>query len=137
MKTCTAAQGFGYVELLTAIVVLAVCLAPALEALGQGGRLAALAGDEMAARLRLGSCMEETLARPYSTLAAHVTAPGVAGGLSDAPDAAPRCLVYVQAWDGDDADADGDGSTGADPDLLAVRVAIDATPLATSSLVAP
>ncbi|MGE0486589.1 MAG: hypothetical protein AB7Q81_20720 [Gammaproteobacteria bacterium] len=129
--------GFGYVELLTAIVVLAVCLAPALESLGQGAGLAARSRGELRERLRLLSCLEEVLALPYSTLAASVTAPGVVSTLSDDVAAAPRCLVYVQPWDGDDADGDGDGSTGTDADLLAVTAAIAASPLAVSTLVTP
>lgn len=129
--------GFSYVEVLVAVLVLVVSLPPAIEALRTGMTAGQVHESLLTLRGRLSSRMEEVLARPFSELAAAALAAG--GGptsYSDAPGSPERLVVLLSFYDGDDADADGDPFTGADPDLLWVRVEAEGTSYAFQSLVA-
>ncbi len=126
--------GFTYVEALVATVILAVSLLPALEALTSGIQGSAVLETHATDAYLLRAKMEEVLAQSFSDLEAAATAaggPGNTAGYSDTiPLAGGRTVtrnVYLGAYDGDNADADNDPFTGADPDLLWVRVEIPDT----------
>jgi hypothetical protein len=123
------------VEVLVAVVLVAVALVPALEAL-QTGILGASVHATLAVQQRhLTSKMEEVLAQPFGALAlAGAAAAGGPTSYSDAPSSPDRRLVYLDRWDGDNADLDDDPLTGTDDDLLRVRVEIEASALALETL---
>lgn len=68
--------GFSYVGVLVAVVVLAVCAAPAADAVRNASAATAVSGVQLRALLCLKSRMETVLAEPYQVLQA--AAAGVA-----------------------------------------------------------
>lgn len=122
--------GFSYVEVLIATALVAVALAPALDALISGiqgaGVHVALAEEHYHALGRL----EEVLAEPFATLDAEALSAGgptVPTAYSDAGGTPRRRLVFLARYDGDDADTDGNPFTGGDAGLLWVAVEIEHT----------
>ncbi len=116
--------GFSYVEVLVAVALIAVCLVPAIQAL-QSGILGASVHEELALdQYALVTKMETVLAEPFGTL----DAAGLAAGNPAAPPnptppySTSPFLVYVARFDADDADGDGLPHTGAEDDILWVRV---------------
>ena len=131
-------QGFSYVEVLIATVLIAMSLVPALEALQTGlqgsSNYLHVVEDHNYVQARL----EEVLAEPIDALEAAALAAGSPTALSsysDPPATERRLLVYVSRYDGDDADSDADPFTGTDAGLLWVRVEIETTALAVESLI--
>lgn len=115
-------RGFSYVEILLSVVLLAVLLVPALEALQSavaGNQNAALAGRELA----LQDKMERVLARPFAELYAQTYAAGgntptsVSVSLSDSAGAPARRNVVLYRYDAAAA-----APSAADTGLLAVTV---------------
>jgi type II secretory pathway pseudopilin PulG len=141
MTTARAQRGFLYVEVLVAVLVLAVCLPAALSALTAATRAAAAERSAVARRYRLNGLMEQLLATPYAALDAAALAAGSAAApttYSDAVGTADRRLVLIARYDIDDADGDGDPLTGGDPGLLWIRVSIEnAPPYLLETLTAP
>ena len=99
-------RGFSYVEVLLSVVLLAVMLAPALDALQS-----ALAGNqggaaELARQLALRDKMERVLARPFTELYVQTYAPGgntassVSASLSDPVGTPERRTVVLYRYDG-------------------------------------
>lgn len=129
------AAGFSYVEILLAIVLIAICLVPAMEALGPAFSNIAgreeLSGDFMALRSKL----EEVLAAPWSELedeAVPEGSPLLPTIFSETPYTMPdgRLItlnVYISGYDGNNADQDDDPFTGTDSGLLYVKVAVKGT----------
>ena len=127
-------RGVSYVEVLTAAIIIAVAVIPAMTAL-RGAMDTAEADTEATARhFQLVAKMEQVLAEPFTAVSAAVAGPASPSTYSDAPGSTDRRLVFVSLYDGDNADVDGDPFTGADPDLLWVRVEIEGTLDATESL---
>jgi len=115
-------RGFSYVEILLSVVLLAVLLVPALEALQSavaGNQNAALASRELA----LQDKMERVLARPFAELYAQTYAAGgntptsVSVSLSDSVGAPARRNVVLYRYDAAAA-----ALSAADTGLLAVTV---------------
>ncbi len=130
-------QGFSYVEVLIASVLIAVALVPALNAL-QTGMLSASVHQTLTSQYYLQvRKMEELQAEPFiALLAAAKTAVNytTASIYSDAAGTADRSLVYIALYDADanpftitDANKDGDNDpyTGDTANLLWVKVVIE------------
>jgi prepilin-type N-terminal cleavage/methylation domain-containing protein len=123
-------RGLTLVEVLVAMVLLALVLLPAMQAL-QTSVTGADVHDELANNhFRLTSRMEELLAEPFADLEAAAVAagaPSAATSYSEPSGPPGRLLVYLAAYDGDNADADDDPFTGTDPGILWLRVEAEGT----------
>lgn len=120
--------GFSYVEILVATVLIAITLVPAMEALEAGIQAGGVHAVEAESRYRLVAKMEEVLAESFPSLLLAATAAGsptTATSYSDAAGIRQRRLVYLSLYDGDNADGDGDPFTGADADLMWLRIEIE------------
>jgi len=99
------AAGFAYLEVLVAVAVLAVLLAPAMEGLYTGLRSSEAYVVRAAEDQRLVDKMEEVLAQSFDTLAAAAEAAGSAAIPSDTfsdPVTDPgRRVVFLSYYDGD------------------------------------
>ncbi len=115
-------------ELLIAALFIAMTLPAALDALQLSVRHADGALIDEAYYWALSSKLESVAAQPFSDLNSAAVAAGsinTSTGYSDAAGAAPRVLVYLAAYDGDNADADDDPFTGVDSGLLMVRAVLE------------
>ena len=122
--------GFSYVEVLIATTLVALALAPAIDALISGIQGAGIHASMTEEHYHLVGRLEEVLAEPFDDLDAEALAvgnPAVATTYSDAGGTPRRRLVFLARYDGDDADADGDPFTGGDDGLLWVRVDLENT----------
>ena len=129
--TWRAERGFLYVDVLVALLVLALCLPAALQALSAATRAASVERSAAARRNRLNDLMEQLLATPPAALDAAALAAGAAAvptSYSDAAGTPERRLVFITRYDADNADGDNNGFTGADAGLLWVRVTIEGAP---------
>lgn len=120
--------GLTLVEVLVTIVLLAILLVPAINALQTGIVGTEVHSDVATSHYRLTSRIEELLAEPYSDLADAALAAGSAttpSSYSEAAGPPSRLLVYLSLYDGDNADADDDPFTGTEPDLLWIMVEIE------------
>jgi type II secretory pathway component PulJ len=147
MRTATQPRiskmaGFSYVEVLISVVLIAIVLVPAMEALQPG--MAASGIHEIIAEdhYRLTGKMEEVLAEPFADLdIAAITAGSAttATAYSDVftyPNGRQiNRNVFIAQYDGDNADSDNDPSTGTDTGLLWVQVEIAGTALSLETLV--
>jgi len=97
--------GFAYLEVLVAVAVLAVLLAPAVEGLHAGLRGSEASAARLAEDARLRAKMEEVLAQPFDRLAGAAEAAGNAAIPADAfsdPVSDPaRRVVFLSYYDGD------------------------------------
>jgi hypothetical protein len=129
--TRLGARGFLYVDVLVALLVLAVCLPAALAALSSATRAAAAERGAVALGYRSSGLMEQLLATPHAALDAAALAAGsatVPTSYSDVAGTPERRLVFIARYDVDDADGDGQPLTGGDAGLLWVRIAIEGRP---------
>lgn len=130
------ARGVHYVEAAVALLILAVTIVPAMDAVRGGVQVASSDGTAAswhAARDKI----EEVLSRPFAELDAAATAaggPGNPSSYSEASGTAGRRIVYLARYDGDNADGDNDPFTGGDAGLLWIRVAIEGSPVALTTL---
>ena len=134
--------GFSYVEVLVAIVLIAVTLVPAMEALQPG--IAGSGIHEIIAEdhYQLAGKLEQVLVEPFGQLNSAAKAAGSRTTPTSYQDvftyADGRQItrnVFLARYDGDNADTDNDPFTGTDDGLLWVRVAIAGTGIALESLV--
>ncbi|MDJ0739695.1 MAG: prepilin-type N-terminal cleavage/methylation domain-containing protein [Gammaproteobacteria bacterium] len=135
------AAGFTYTEVLVAMVLIAVLLVPALDALRGGVQGGDIHAAQASQHYRVLGRMEDVLAQPFADLAAAADAAGspttIVAAYSDVAGTAERRVVYLARFDGDDADGDSDGFTGVDDDLIWIRVAIADTPTGLETLATP
>ena len=120
--------GLTLVEVLVAVVLLAILLIPAINALQTGIVGTEVHGDVAASHYRLTSRLEELLAEPFTDLSDAAVAAGSAtmpSNYSEPAGPPGRLLVYLSQYDGDNADADDDPFTGTDADLVWIRVDIE------------
>jgi type II secretory pathway pseudopilin PulG len=135
-------NGFSYVEVLIAVVLIVIALVPAMDALTPGiagsGIHESLAEDHY----QLTGRLEQILVEPFEILeAAAITAgnPTTPTSYSDDINYADgrqiKCTVFLSRYDADNADADNDPFTGTDDGLLWVRVVIEGTGMSIESLI--
>lgn len=125
-------RGLSYVEVLIAVVIVAVCLVPALDALRDGISAAGTQRSHTINQQRLKTRMEQVLANRFTALDAAAMAAGnnpsaTVAAYSDAAGAAERLLVTLYRYDGSAA-------TGADTGLLWIKVAIEGSSLSLDTL---
>lgn len=125
-------RGLSYVEVLIAVVMVAVCLVPALDALRDGLSAADTQRLQVVNQQRLKARLEEVLANRFVTLDAAAMAAGnnpaaSVAAYSDAAGSADRLLVTLYRYDGS-------GPTGSDSGLLWVKVAIEGSSLSLDTL---
>ena len=135
--------GFSYVEVLVAIGLIAICLAPALDALRTAASGAAVQETSLVDQYALQAKMEEVLAEPFAALTAAAAAAGSPIVPTSYSDTAPFTTtdgrqisreVYIWPYDGDNMDGDNDPFTGTDPGLLYVKVQINGASFALDTL---
>ena len=120
--------GLTLVEVLVSMVLLAILLIPAINALQTGIVGTEVHGDVATSHYRLTSRIEELLAEPFSDLSDAALAAGSAttpSSYSEPAGPPGRLLVYLSLYDGDNADADNDPFTGVESDLLWIQVEIE------------
>ena len=130
--------GYSYVEILIATILIAVSMVPIMDALRNASVGAGIYESYSAQHYSLLAKMEEVLAEPYDSLDAEAAAVGnstTPTAYSDLASTPERRLVYLAAYDIDNADGDNEPFlTGTDPGVLWVRVEIEGTALSTESL---
>lgn len=100
-----AQRGFSYAEVLLSVVLLAILLVPALQALNTAIAGSSGATGLPARQLKLRSKMEEVLSKPYGQLYAQTSLPGgntttsVSASLSDASGNADRRVAVLYRFD--------------------------------------
>lgn len=118
-------EGYAYVEVLIAVVLVATCLAPMMESLAQAVRIQTLQADQRDALHFTTSLMEQTLSTSYQELDVEAVAVNDATAetaYSDPAGTENQRLVYLARYDLDNADSDNDTLTGGDAGLLWIRV---------------
>lgn len=131
--------GASYLEALLAVVVLAIALVPAMQALQTAFMGPTVQLEVLQWQQQLASRMEEMLAEPFSALAdeaAAVADETIPTSYSDPAGVRDRMLVFLSAYDGDNADGNGNPFDGTDDGLIWVRVAIENSPYALTTLLA-
>jgi type II secretory pathway pseudopilin PulG len=130
-------QGFTYVEVVVAVLLLSLALIPAMNAIRDNIAISREQQSLIAGNYAVFSKMEYVLAQPYGNLfGAAVTAgdPTTPTVFSDPVSTPARVFVYLTPYDADNADSDNDPFTGGDPGLLWVRVALEDGSLSMESL---
>ena len=125
-------RGLSYIEVLIAVVIIAVCLAPATDALRDGVRAAGIQLDYTRNQQRLKTRFEEVLANNFSTLDAAAMLAGnspsaTVAAYTDAAGTTDRLLVTLYRYDGSAA-------TASDTGLLWVKAAIEGSTLQLDTL---
>ena len=125
-------RGLSYVEVLIAVVIVAVCLAPATDALREGLRAAGMQSTHTVNQQRLKTRIEEVLANHFVTLDDAAMAAGnnpaaTVAAYTDAAGSADRLLVTLYRYDGSAA-------TASDTGLLWVKAAIEGSNLQLDTL---
>ncbi len=132
------ALGVFYTEVLVAVAIVAIAMLPAANAIYAGLRASASYTNTTTRHFVLTGRMEEVLAEPFSALSSAAAAaggPATPTSYSDPP-GPERRLVYLANFDVDNADADNDPFTGAETDVLWVRVEVEGAPGGLETLVA-
>ncbi len=131
------AQGFSFIEVLVAIVLMAVTIIPAMEAIQTG-----LKGNELHVSVTsqyyaLQSRMEDMLAEDYDDLLTKAQTAGsnsVASSYSDVAGSTDRIIVYLALYDADvdpfviadpNTDGDSDVYTGDTSDMMWISVVLE------------
>lgn len=120
-------KGFSIAEVLATIVLLGFALAPALFALQGAMHAAEIDTGATPAGYQLLEMMESTVARPFDGLLAAAGDSATPSIYSDPPGTTNRRLVYISAYDLDDADSDNNPFTGTDAGILWIRVQLEGT----------
>lgn len=134
LKFARNQSGISYVEVLAAVIIIAITVIPATNAIRGSMDVAESDSQATVNHYRLISKLEEVLAEPFSAVSAQAAGPTTATVYSDTVGSLDRRLVFIATYDGDNADADNDPFTGTDPDLLWVRVEIDGSVAALQAL---
>ena len=131
-------RGFGYIEALVAVVLLAIAIVPALDALSNAMRGAPTADRDDDLWQAVANKLSDVAGTRFDDLDSAATTAGsatTASSLSDASGTTPRVMVYLSRYDGDNADGDNDPFTGTDADLIWIRAAITDPPVEMTTLV--
>jgi len=143
MRTTPARMnGFSYVEVLIAVVLIVIALVPALDALIPGVAGSGIHESIAEDHYQLTGKLEQVLVEPFGQLNSAAVAAGSPTTPTSYSDvftyASGRQItrnVFLSRYDADNADADNDPFTGTDDGLLWVRVAIAGTGYRIESLV--
>lgn len=139
-------QGFSFVEVLVAILLIAITIVPAMEAIQAGIKGAEVHKSASTQHYKLQSQMEEMLAKSYGNLLSAAQTAGsnsVPASYSDAAGSTDRVIVYLALYDADadpfviaDPNTDGDNNiyTGSTSDLLWIRVELEKSAYAYETL---
>ena len=142
----TRSQGFSYVEVLVAVLLMAIMVVPAMEAIKAGLKGAEFHESVTSQQYALQSRMEEMLAEAYGSLLAAAQTAGsnsVATSFSDTAGSTDRIIVYLALYDADadpfviaDLNNDGDSNiyTGDTSDLLWIKVELENSVFALETL---
>ena len=128
MSGARSQLGLTYVEILIAMLVLVIGLVPAMDALRDAVMGTSASEEYVVSQRRIATRMEDVLAKQFADLndaAAAAGGPTVATTYSDAVATPDRLLVFIAAYDGDNADTDNNPFTGTDDGILWLRVAIE------------
>ena len=96
-------RGFAYLEVIVAIILIAVALIPALDALQSGVQASSALAEGNSVALHLQEKMQIVIAEPLESLQRAVPASNPAttpSAYSDASGSANRRLVYLANFDG-------------------------------------
>ena len=121
-------RGLTYVEILVATLVLVIGLVPAMDAVRNAVRGTSAHEEYVVAQRRLASRLENVLADSFGALddaAVAAGGPTVPTTYSDPVATPERLLVFIAAYDGDNADTDNNPFTGTDDGILWLRVAVE------------
>ncbi len=129
-------SGFSLIEVLIAMVILAITLVPAMDAIRTGMKGAEVHQDFQEQHYHLMSKMEEVLAESFSDLDIAATLAASPDNPSSYSDSANNLNVFIARYDVDNADADDDVFTGTD-EMIWVRTQLIDSGLVFESLVAP
>jgi len=142
MRTKAKMTGLSYVEVLVAVVLIALVLVPAMDALSPGLAGSGIHKATAEDHYQLTGKLERVLVEPFGQLNSAANAAGsptTPTTYSDAYGFADclriDCNVFIARYDGDNADGDNDPFTGADDGLLWVQVAVPGTGMSIESLV--
>jgi type II secretory pathway component PulJ len=130
-------QGFTYMEVIVAVLLMSLALIPALNAIRQSTAVSTGQQSLVASTYAMFSKMEYVLAQPYESLVQAAEAAGGAtnpSSYSDPVSTPGRRLVFLALYDGDNGDSDNDPFTGGDPGLLWVKVELEGEDMAMESL---
>lgn len=117
--------GYAYIEILIAVILLSVCLAPMIEALAAGAMHETTEEEYTQVVMAAQSRLATVLAENYNTLDSEAQALGDAtteSSYSDPMGVPARLQVFLARYDRDNADGDGNELTGGDAGLLWLRV---------------
>ena len=130
-------QGYAYVEVIIAALVVMVAVVPAAEALRSVAAGSVLQRELVAQKYAAMATMETVLAEPFSVLQAEADATkGLAGSKYSQSLGAPnRQVVMVAPYDVDNADKDGNPLTGTDDGVVWVGVNIASLGIAFQAIV--
>jgi type II secretory pathway pseudopilin PulG len=120
--------GISLPEVLAAIIIIAVTAVPVADTIRGSMAVAESDAAAVSRHYHLVSKMEEVLAEPFASLNAAALGPATVSPYSDDAGSDERRMVYIAAYDGDNADGDKDPSTGTDEGLLWIRVEIEGRP---------
>lgn len=135
--------GYTYLEILVALLVFSVALVPATEAIQAALRAVRQdtrpAADGTERTVTDGQAvinkMESLLAKDTATLAASPSGRSTSHEtLSDAANAAPRCLVYT-AWYKPEAEQENDRYVETKTNLLWIKVSVEGSGVSATTLV--
>ncbi len=143
---CFRASGFSYLEVLVAMVILAIAIVPAMQSIHTGILASGIQESLTQQHYALTKRMEELRTESYAQL---LTAAKTAGNETTAssysePPGPERLLVFLALYDADvdpftiidpNNDADNDVYTGDTSDLLWVRVQLENTGLFVETLI--
>ncbi len=121
-------RGISYPEVLAAVVMMAVLLVPAIEAL-RSALFSSVSHEQLLLEhYALRSKVEDLLSRPFGELEINAAGEATPSALSDAyllaNGSSVQRDVYIAAHDMDNADADNNPRTGTDDGALWLRVSI-------------
>lgn len=139
MKADHGPNGFAFLEVLVAAVILAVALVPASSALRAASEHGRTSRDHLTVEYLALAKLEDALAASWDTLNNEaVSTGGVTESALWSDPAGPtnRRLVYVSPHDINNADADNNPLTGVEAGILRVRVEVSGTNILYQTLVA-
>lgn len=121
-------SGISYVELLVAVVIIAISVGPISSALQTSMQVASADLNATANHYQLVSKLESVLAESFSSLSAATLGATTPSSYSDAVATPNRQLVYIAEYDADNADTDNNPFTGVEADMLWIRVEVEGYP---------